>query len=248
MPAPVSAVIIVKDGERHLAQVLAAVAWCDEVLVLDSGSADRTLEIARAAGARVEQQDFLGYGPQKRAAVALARHDWILSLDADEVLDAKAAAAIRALALDDPAIGFRIRRRNHIGAREVRYGLWSPDRCLRLFNRTRANFNEVRIHEAVVAGGPVRDLPGSIIHYTFRDCADVFGRMPPYSRAKAAAYRARGRRASAALLLARAAWGFVRSYVLKRGFLDGRLGVVVALSVAVDAVLGLALAGEDEAP
>ena len=72
----------------------------------------------------------------------------------------------------------------------MRFGLWSPDRCLRLFNRTRANFSEARIHEAVVAGGPLRDLPGSIIHYTFRDCADVFGRMPPYSRAKAAAYRA----------------------------------------------------------
>lgn len=245
MPVPpISAVLIVKDGERHLDAVLASLAWADEVLLLDSGSSDRTLEIARARGARVEHQDFLGYGRQKRRAVELARHDWVLNLDADEVLDAEAIAAIQASARDGGHAGYRLRRRNFVGRREIRHGVWAPDRCLRLFDRRRANFNAVDIHEAVEAQGPVGELAGSILHHSYRDLADIFTRVPAYSRAKAAAYRAQGRRAGACRLCARACWGFLRSYLLKGGWRDGGAGVVVALSVALDGVLGLAQAAE----
>ncbi len=248
MPAAVSAVLIIKDGEAHLDRVLAALAWCAEILVIDSGSTDRTLAICAAHGARVEHQDFLGYGPQKRHAVSRATHDWILSLDADEVLDAEAVAALRGLTLEDPTVAYRLRRRNHIGAVEIRHGVWSPDRCLRLFNRTRANVNANAIHEAVDHAGPVVDLPGSILHYSYVDAADVFGRMPSYARAKAAAAAARGRCPGGVVLTLRAIWAFCRSYVLKQGFRDGRLGVIVALSAAVDATLGLAMADTNHQP
>ena len=122
--APISAVIIARNAADRIADVLASVDMCAERLVLDSGSTDATVAVARGCGARVEHQPFLGYGPQKRRAVALARHDWILSLDADEVLDETARSACAALDLSDPARCFRIRRRTFIGDREVRHGCW----------------------------------------------------------------------------------------------------------------------------
>ncbi len=244
---PISAVLIVRDGERHLDRVLAALASCDEILVLDSGSTDRTLEIARAHGARIEHQDFLGYGKQKQRAVALARNDWVLVIDDDEVLDAEGIAALASLtgtARSDPTRAWRIRRRTYIGAREVRHGVWTPDYSLRLFNRTCARFGDDAVHESVRTAGAVATLPGALHHYSFRDYADVFERMGSYARAKAARYRAEGRRSGATRLAARALWGFLRSYVFKLGFLDGVAGVVVALSLSLDMVTALAMASD----
>ncbi len=237
----ISAVIIVKNGERHLAAVLAALRGCQEIVVLDSGSTDRTLEIARAAGARVEHQDFLGYGAQKNRAVELASHDWILSVDADEVLDAAAQGALAGLDLGDPSRCWRLRRRTFVGSCELRHGHLN-DAPVRLFNRSVTRFGESLVHESVVARGPVATLAGSIAHYAFSDAADLIGRGAIYARLKAASYRERGRSASAAGLLVRAAAAFTKSYVLKAGFLDGRLGVVSALSAAIDATTAMAMA------
>jgi glycosyltransferase involved in cell wall biosynthesis len=248
MNAPISAVLITLNGERHLERVLAALRWCDEILILDSGSTDRTLDIARAAGARIERQPFLGFGPQKQRAVELARHDWVLVVDDDEVLDDLGRASIAAADRSDPARAYRIRRRTYVGTREVRYGVWSPDRSLRFFNRARARFNDVQVHESVIPDGPVVDLAGALHHYSYVDYADVFARMGGYARGKAAAYRARGRRSGPLRLAARAGWGFVRSYVFKRGFLDGNAGVIVALSLAVDTVVALAMASDEDEP
>lgn len=242
----ISAVIIVKDGERHLAEVLAALRGCAEVLVLDSGSADRTVEIARAAGARLEYQAFLGYGAQKNHAIALARHDWILSLDADEVLDAAGQAALVRLDLADASRCWRLRRRTFVGQRELRHGHLN-DAPVRLFNRTITRFSDSRVHESVPARGPVATLDGALAHYAFRDAADLVQRGAGYARLKAALYREQGRRAAAPALLGRAAAAFAKSYLLKAGFLDGGLGVVSALSAALNATTALALATADSA-
>lgn len=241
---PVSAVLIVLNGERHLDRVLGALAFCDEILVLDSGSTDATIEIAKRHGARVEHQPFLGYGPQKRRAVELAKHDWILAVDDDEVLDYEAATTIQMLSLADAGRAWRVRRRNYVGGREVRYGAWSPDFVLRFFNRTQADFNSNEIHESVHGAREVLTLPGSLHHFSYTDLGDIFARAAGYSRTKASRYRFEGRHAFPVQLVFRALWGFLRSYVFKLGFRDGSAGVVVALSVALDAVLGLALAGE----
>ncbi len=245
MSSPISAVMIVLNGARHLPTSLPPLlAACAEVLVLDSGSTDGSQELARTLGARVEHQDFLGFGPQKRCATALARHDWVLSIDADEVLDAEAARSLVGLELSDARRAFRVRRRNHIGTREVRHGAWNPDWCLRLFNRTLSGFSADQVHEAVRHAGPVATLPGSLLHYGYADLAEVFTRCGGYARLKAARYRASGRRAGAAVLALRAATAFTKSYVVKLGALDGAAGLVVALSTAVDAVVPLALASE----
>jgi len=166
----------------------------------------------------------------------------VVVIDADEVMDEQAAHAIRALDLSDPARAWRIRRRTYIGTHEVRHGQWSPDYSLRLFNRTKAAFDLVAVHEAVRTAGAVLTLPGSLHHYSYRDHAEVFSRLAGYARMKAADYRKSGRRAGAAKLVLRAMWGFFRSFIIKRGFLDGVDGVIVALSLSLDCVLALALA------
>ncbi len=242
---PVSAVIITRDAQAHLERVLAAVAVCDEVVVLDSGSEDRTREIVLSAGGRFAEHPFDGYGPQKRRAVALARHDWVLSVDADEVLDEEAAAGLAAIpwSEQDRATCWRIRRRPFIGRREIRHGHWVPDYVVRLFHRSRHGFTADEVHESVRPTGPVRTLPGSILHYSYPDLAALY--RADYQRLKAAEYRRRGRRAGVPALVARAAGSFLYSLVIRRGFLDGPAGVAVALAGAVNGVTGLALASDE---
>ncbi|NDC53450.1 MAG: glycosyltransferase family 2 protein [Planctomycetia bacterium] len=237
VPAPISAVVIARDAGRHLAATLASVFWCAERLVLDSGSTDDTVAIARAAGARVEHQPFLGYGPQKRRGVALATHDWILSLDADEALDARAAEAIRSLDLADPAACYALRRRTFIGRREVLHGPWGGERVLRLFHRDRADFSALPVHEQVVAASAPRLLPGSILHHSFTDPADVLARSVGYARLKAGIMRGKGQRVSGWTLPWRGAATFAKSYLLQGGWRDGTAGFVIALARVVDSTL-----------
>jgi hypothetical protein len=169
----------------------------------------------------------------------------VLSVDADEVLDPEAQDALRELPWSalDPADCWRVRRRPFIGAREIRHGHWLPDRVVRLFNRRVHGFDPVEVHESVTPTGQVHDLAGSLLHFSYPDLAALF--RADYHRLKAARYRAAGRSAGQAQLLARAAAVFLRSYILRRGFLDGPAGVVVALAGAVSAVTGLAMASDD---
>jgi glycosyltransferase involved in cell wall biosynthesis len=242
---PISAVLITYEAERHLDRVLDGLEVCDEIVVLDSGSNDRTREIAAAHGAAWHEHPFDGFGPQKRRATALARHDWVLSVDADEVLDTQAQNALRGLPWSalDPADCWRLCRRPFIGAREIRHGHWLPDRVVRLFNRQVHGFSAAAVHESVTPTGPVHDLAGSVLHFSYPDLAALF--RADYHRLKAARYRAAGRSAGQGQLVARAAAVLLRSYVLRRGFLDGPAGVVVALAGAVSAVTGLAMASDD---
>jgi len=245
---PISAVVITRDAARHLAEVLASAAFCAERLVLDSGSTDDTLAIARAAGARVEHQEFLGYGPQKRRAVELAGHDWILSLDADEVLDDEAAAAIRAADLRDPAACYALRRRTFIGRREVRHGPWGDDRVLRLFHRRTASFKPLPVHEEVSAPRPPILLPGSILHYSYASCGDVLARSLRYAPLKAEIMRGKRQRTSPLTMPLRGLTAFVKCYVLRGGWRDGAAGFVVALARVIDSTLPRAMLLEGESP
>ena len=237
----ISAVVITRDAGAHLAATLASVAFCAERLVLDSGSDDDTVAIARAAGARVEHQSFLGYGPQKRRAVDLASHDWILSLDADEVLDEEAAAAVAGLDLADPRRCFAFRRRTFVGGREVRHGPWGGERVLRLFHRRHAAYSTLPVHERVETRFPPRLVPGSILHHSFADCADVIARSVRYARLKAGIMRDKGQRVNPWTLPARAAATFLKSYILQGGWRDGPTGFVIAVSRVIDSTLPRAL-------
>lgn len=239
--AAISAVIIVGECAPHLAAVLAALDFCAERLVLHSGPEPHAAAVANAAGVRVEHQPFLGYGPQKARAVSLASHDWILSIDADEILDAQAAAAIRGLDLSDPAACWAVRRRTFIGSREIRHGPWRDDRVLRLFNRTRAAFAPLIVHEQVAAATPARLLPGSILHYSYVDLVDVLARTLRYAPLKATLIRAKGERVRLWTLPFRAAAAFLKAFVVRGGWRDGAAGLVIALARAIESTLPRAL-------
>lgn len=241
----VSAVVVTRNAGRHLAAVLAAADMCAELLVLDSGSSDDTPAIARAAGARVEHQPFLGFGPQKCRAVELAAYDWILSLDADEVLDDQARAAIRGVNLSDPGSCWSLRRRTFIGPREVRHGPWGNDRVLRLFNRTTAGFKPLPVHEEVQSARRPTPLPGSILHYSYLDRADVIARAVEYAPLKAGMLRRAGQRGAAWTLPLRAVLAFAHAYLLRGGFRDGADGFVVALARAIESTLPRAMTLDD---
>ncbi len=246
---PISAVLITLDAERWLDEVLVSLACCDETIVLDSGSTDTTRAIAARHGARWHERVFDGYGSQKRAAVALARHDWVLSVDADEILELESARALFVIDWQAQAsdVCWRIARRPYVGKREIRYGHWVPDPVVRLFNRTVHDFSPDPVHESVHPRGPVHLLPGALIHHSYPDLAAVF--RAEHHRLKAAEYRRQGRPTPGPLrLTARAFWAFLYSFVRKRGYRDGPAGVVIALSSSVNAVLGLAMAGEKDSP
>lgn len=242
---PISAVVITRDAARHITAVLDALDFCAERLVLDSGSVDETRTIAEAAGARVEIQPFLGYGPQKRRAVELASHDWILSLDADEILDDEARAACGRLDLADPAACWEIRRRTFVGRREIRHGAWRGERVLRLFNRTTAAFKPLPVHEEVESIRSPRLLPGSILHYGFTDCRDVLARSLRYAPLKADILRSIGGPSGSWILPFRGLAAFMKSYVLRGGWRDGGPGFVIAVGRLIDSTLPRALVLEE---
>ena len=243
---PISAVIITLNAAQRIEAVLRSVQGCAERLVLDSGSTDGTVELARAAGARVEVQPFLGYGPQKQRAVDLARHDWILSLDADEVVDEEAWNACSRLQLSDPALCWSFRRRTFVGSREIRHGSWGNDRVVRLFNRTTSRFKPLPVHEEVEPCRAPQLLPGSIIHHGFTDCIDVLARSLRYAPLKAGIMRTKGERSAALLLPLRGLAAFFKSYVLRAGWRDGAAGFVIAVSRIIDATLPRAMLLLDE--
>ena len=245
----ITAVIICRDGGVGLRAALDSVAFCAERLVLDSGSTDGSPDVARAAGARVEFQPFLGYGPQKRRAVALATHDWILSLDADEHLDAAAVAAISGLPLDDPEVAYALRRRTFVGRREIHHGPWGGERVVRLFNRRTADFALLPVHEQVRAPHAPVPLGGSILHDSFPSIGDVLVRSVRYARPKAAMIRATGERPRAWALPGRALGAFAKAYLLQSGWRDGTAGLVIAVARVVDSVLprAMILLGEEDA-
>ncbi len=231
MGPAVSAVFMVKDEADRLGPSLASVGWADEVVVADTGSTDGTQELARAAGARVETIPWEGYVATRNRALALAKNDWVLVLDADERVSPLLAEAIScALESPGPVAGFRIPRLSHIGAQPIRHGVWWPGRKLRLGLRSRGlRAAGGRVHEHLEVDGEVRDLSAPILHFPYRDVADAVRKNTLYARLSALDRFDRGKRGGFLSVFFRPPLEFLRSWALKRGFLDGRAGVGVAL-------------------
>ena len=233
----VSAVLITRDAAAHLDRCLASLDWCDEIVVLDQGSTDGTLEICARRGARVEQGEWLGFGRTKAAAVALAANRWVLSIDADEEVAPELRDAILALP-DDPApAGYRVNRLSRFLGRWIRHCGWHPERILRLFDRERAGFDDAPVHEAVRTDGATADLPGLLLHRTYDDIGQFLAKQDHYTTLGAAAAAARGRRASLPGALVRAKFMFFRTYVLQAGFLDGWHGLVLCWGMAFSTLM-----------
>jgi glycosyltransferase involved in cell wall biosynthesis len=229
---PLSACIITLNEADRLEACLASLAFCDEVVVVDSGSTDGTRELAEAGGARVLVRAFDGYRTQKDFAVQAARHDWVLAIDADERVTPALRASIevaREAGFADAA-GYRFARCTEYFGAPLRHGNAYPDRVLRLFDRRRGGWRgEREIHEQLRVDGPVRRLAGDLDHQAYRSLADHLRRMDRYSTMMAAYQHGRGKPASLAAMLLSPAWRFLRGYVLRLGFLDGWRGLVFAL-------------------
>lgn len=236
-PVNLSVVLITRDESRHVLACLESVAFADEWIVVDSGSRDDTREIAERFGARVVlTDDWPGFGPQKNRALALARGRWVLSLDADERVGAELGAEIRAV-VDRPddatgAAGYELGRLSSFCGQWMRHGDWYPDRVLRLFRRGAGRFSDDLVHESVRVDGRVERLRGELLHESMSDLDDAIDKLNRYSAGRARDLRRQGRSTGLAGALGHAAWTFVRGYLFKRGFLDGRLGLVLALYAA----------------
>ncbi|MBI1395518.1 MAG: glycosyltransferase [Betaproteobacteria bacterium] len=230
----VSVVVITRNEEAAVGRCLESVAWADEIVVLDSGSSDRTTEIARALGARVqESDDWPGFGPQKNRALALATGDWILSLDADEWVTEPLAREIRAAVANPGAHdAFELPRSSSFCGREMRHSGWWPDYIVRLFRRGRARFSDDLVHERVIVDGSVGRLTEPLRHESFVSLEQVVDKMNRYSTAGAEMRLSRGKRGSVGGAVVHGVWAFLRTYVLRAGFLDGREGFVLAVANA----------------
>jgi glycosyltransferase involved in cell wall biosynthesis len=228
--ARVSVTIITKDEAARLPAALASVGWADEVLVLDAGSTDATADLARAAGATVHVEGWPGFPQQKNRAAALAAHDWILSIDADEQVSPALAQEVRALLAAGPAAaGYRVPRVTRAFGRELRCTDWYPDWQLRLYDRRAGRWDETRtVHESVRVEGDVGRLAGEILHDGYRDLSEHLRKIDRYTTLAAEDRAARGRTASLAAIAVHPVLAFLRNYVLRRGITAGTAGFVVS--------------------
>lgn len=227
-----SAIIITKDEAANIGACLDTVAFCQERIVVDGGSADGTVAIAEDKGARVAAHEWQGFGAQKNFALSLATGEWVLSVDADERVTPALAQAIEAAIAQDAADCYEMPRRSSFLGREMRHSGWNPDYVLRLFRRGRVRFSDDLVHERVICDGPVARLSEPLLHYPVGQIDDALSRMDRYSTAGAEMLIASGRRVSFASGIMHGLWSFFRTYVLQRGFLDGREGFLLAIANA----------------
>ncbi|RZF28116.1 glycosyltransferase family 2 protein [Paraburkholderia sp. UYCP14C] len=222
--------IITRNAAARLAECLQAVAFADQIVVIDGGSTDGTADIARAHGARViEQTDWPGFGPQKNRAVEALTTSWILSLDADEIVTPELAASIRATLAAPAADVYAVDRLSSFCGQWVHHSGWYPDWIPRLFKRGTARFSDDLVHERLVFDTPAQRLSGKLMHYSYEDYEGVLRKLDAYSTAGARQRYEAGQKGSVRLAIGRGLWAFVRTYLLRRGFLDGRAGLMIAL-------------------
>ena len=246
-----SVILITRNEAAHVAGCLASVAFADEWIVVDSGSTDATCEIARGCGATVvSTADWPGFGAQKNRALAQARGRWVLSIDADERVTPELAAQIRAVVAADAAdatghqsaaetaasggklAGYEFSRLSSFCGQWMRHGDWYPDRVLRLFRRDAGRFSDDLVHERLIVGGPIGRLNGELLHDSMPTLEGALDKMNRYTTGRALDKVRAGKGGGLVAALSHGLWAFFRGYVLRRGWLDGRLGFVLAVYVA----------------
>lgn len=230
MPRPkLSAILITRNEATDLPDCLDSLAFCDEIIVVDNGSSDDTVAIARARGAQVLQTaDWPGFGLQKQRALDLATGDWVLSIDADERIPPALAEEILRAVDSGKHPGYRLDRRSTYLGRVMRHGGWAPDRTLRLARRELARFTPDIVHERLGVKGRVADLATPMQHLSYRDVEEVLEKQHRYALASAEVRRKRGKRGGLGQALSRSAFAFGKAYIFKLGFLDGAHGFIAA--------------------
>jgi glycosyltransferase involved in cell wall biosynthesis len=237
MKFPLSVTIIAMNEETVIGDAIRSVAWADEVIVVDSGSTDRTVAIAKEQGARVIERSWPGYGQQKNFAQSQARNDWVLNIDADESVPAELAREIqeRLTAIHagtEAGAGFRMPRKTYYLGRWIRHGGWYPNYLVRLADRRCAKWSEPEVHEDLRVEGAIGTLREPLHHHAFPTIRDQVLTNLRYATLGATRLRSDGRRAGVTQLILKPAGKFVETFLLKRGFLDGVPGFIISVNAA----------------
>ena len=228
-----SVVIITLNESANIAACLDSVRFADERIVLDNGSTDGTQKIVLSYGAQLAtSDDWPGFGPQKNRVLSLATGDWVLSLDADERVTPELQLEIEASMRGQDRYAYTVPRLSSFCGATIRHSGWYPDRVLRLFPRTSGKFSDDLVHEKVLTELPIRQLKAHLLHESFRSFESVLDKVNRYSTASAAGMLQKGRQGSFSSAIGHGLWAFIRTYFLRLGFLDGRMGFAVAVSSA----------------
>ncbi|MBA2500671.1 MAG: glycosyltransferase family 2 protein [Chitinophagaceae bacterium] len=232
---PVSVVIICKNEVGQIYKCIQSViTFTDDIVVYDSGSTDGTQQLVTDSGARLIEGEWLGFGLTKKKATEMARYDWILNLDADEIPDAKLKQNLQQISFNDPKIVYRIRFKNFLGNQHLRFGEWGNDKHVRIFNRTQVNWNDASVHESLLLSPQIsiETLPGFVLHYTVKNVADYAAKTIRYGLLNAEKYHLTGKRSSVIKIYLAPVFAFIKYYFFFLGFLDGINGLICARMTA----------------
>ena len=228
----ITVTILTKNSQQYLPQCLNALHDFGEILILDNGSDDKTIEIAETyKNVKVIEHDFIGFGPLKNLAIENAQHDWIFSLDSDEIISPELIDEIRRLDLTKKNVIYSIDRINHYKGKEIRCCGWYPDKVLRIFNRAHTSFSDALVHESLILKNNTKtvELLGKLKHYPFDDVNALIFKMQKYSTL----YAEQSNKTSSPLkAVTRATFAFFKNYFLQKGFLYGYEGLVISISNA----------------
>lgn len=224
--------MIVKNAEQHLQKTLSSVhQWVDEIVILDSGSTDSTLDIAKRYTDKIYHQEWLGFGPQRQKAQSYMTADWILPLDSDEEVSEELRLSIlNAIANDDGRSVYQINRLTEAFGKFIRYSGWSPDWVTRLYRRETTQYNDVLVHESVIIpdGFHLKSLQGDLYHYTIDNLPNYVEKTQRYMKAWADQREGR-KKSSLTGAIMHGFFRFFKMYIIKCGFLDGRHGLLIAI-------------------
>ena len=225
----ITALIITLNEEEHIGACIDAVRdICEEVLIIDSPSQDRTREIAEAKGAKVIANSFPGFGPQKNFGTQMASNDLILSIDADEMVSAELRKSIFAVKENHTAAAYSFNILNFIGDRAIRTCGWYPDTHVRLYDRRKVKWNDRRVHEGLVVNGEIQFLRGDLLHYSYKDIAELKTKSTRYAKLGAEVYKNRSAFSLLVNMIVSPIAKFFKVYILKRGFVDGYVGFMIS--------------------
>ena len=225
--------VITKNEENVIQTCLSSVSWADEIIVLDSGSTDKTVEICNNYTNNVLLTDWPGFGPQKNRALEMATSEWVLSLDADECVSTELKQAILS-AISNPKdyVAFELPRRSSYCGKQMRHSGWCPDYVVRLFRRGSAKFSDDLVHERIIVNGKIGRLHDPLLHEAFENLEDVLEVMNRYSTSGARMMYKNGKKSGIIAAIVHGLWSFFHTYIIRVGFLDGPKGFMLAVSNA----------------
>ncbi|MBK9099145.1 MAG: glycosyltransferase family 2 protein [bacterium] len=232
----ISVIVITKDEEKNISDCLQSVEWADEIIVVDSESTDKTIELAKQFTDKVIIKKWEGYVPQKRFALSLATNEWVLSLDADERVTPELKEEIMNLDPDD-FNGFKIRRKNFLMDKEITSCGWEKDFQLRLMKKSKADFSNRLVHEKFIVDGKISVLKNPMLHYTFSSFSDYLAKINRYSSLKSQELFQKKKRVNGWIIFSHTVSAFFAFFFIRRGFKDGVYGLIISLLHSVSTMM-----------